>query len=271
MQFIHRIGFNSTPEIRRELSKLGIVVGASGLVVFEVDESHDSWPALREWIGRQKALDFVFTRFSPEEIAAARWLALHADSHHGYPQPEDGFGFLEVTYAPNEGCRACGVAKRQQAPFRMRAEPKWGRRGILQLNWIFDEFFVTPDVWSTLFRPRGIGCRPVLNRKGVELKTVVQLAVEEEVHLAVEGLETERCERCGQRKYLPVTRGALPHLLTEPSTPLARTKEWFGSGGAASRQVLVSQELAQAMTAAKLRGASVTPVAAGPDEQKRPA
>jgi len=265
MQIIHRISISSTPEIRGEWAAMGVVVGASGLVTFEVDEAYETWPALQSWITRRRAADIVSTKFSKEELAGARWLALEQNWHHGYPQPDEGrFGYREATYEMAGFCDPCGIALKQKAPFQMKSEPKWGRNGILQLHWVFDEFFVTPEVWSTVFHPNGVGCRPVLDAKGAELKTVVQLVVQEEVSVEVEGLEAERCARCGQVKFLPVTRGAFPPLVNEPSVRMVKTREYFGSGASAYKGVLVSREIARALTAEKVRGASVRPTAVPP-------
>ncbi len=262
MQIIHRISIDSTPEIRRELATMGIVVGASGLVTFEIDEAYEAWPALQSWITRRDAFDLISTKFSKKEITEARWLALEPGWQHGYPQPEDThIGYRTATYDLTDFCEGCSLGLKQKAPFQMKAEPRWGRRSILQLHWIHDEFFVTPEIWSAIFRPHGIGCRPVLNTKGAELKTVVQLVVQEEVGVKTEGLEAERCTRCGRPKFLPVVRGPFPPLVTEPSSHMAKTREYFGSGGSAFRGILVSQDLARALEAAKVRGASFTPVA----------
>jgi hypothetical protein len=265
MQIIHRISISSTPEIRGELAAMGVVVGASGLVTFEVDEAYETWPALQSWIARRRAVDIVSTKFSKEDLAEARWLALEPSWHHGYPQPDEGrFGYREATYAEAEFCEQCGIGLKQKAPFQMKAEPKWGRNGILQLHWVFDEFFVTPEVWSAVFHPNGVGCRPVLDAKGAELKTVVQLVVQEQVSVEVEGLAAERCARCGRDKFPPVTCGAFPPLANEPSARMAKTREYFGSGASAYKGVLVSQEVARALAAEKVRGASVRPVAVPP-------
>jgi hypothetical protein len=209
---------------------------------------------------RWRVFDSLTTEFTKGEIEAARWLDVVPDWHHGYPQPDEDFGYLRVTYDLAEWCDACGIGLKQKAPYQMKGEPKWGRRGILQLNWVFDEYFVTPEIWSSFFKPFGIACRPVTNTKGAELKTVVQLVAEEEVGIVTDGLTPERCAKCGRVKYLPVTRGFFPALTTKPSGAIVKTREYFGSGAAAHRRVLVSQELARALVAAKVRGASLWPV-----------
>ncbi|QRK12085.1 hypothetical protein JQX13_19780 [Archangium violaceum] len=261
MQIIHRISISSTPEIRGELAALGVIVGASGLVTFEVDEAHEAWSALRQWIAKSGAADIVSTKFSERELAEASWFALEPGWHHGYPQPiEAHFGYRDATYAKASFCEQCGIGLEQKAPFQMKSEPRWGRNGILQLYWVFDEFFVTPEVWSTVFNPNGVGCRPVLDVDGTELKTVVQLVIQEQVGVVVMGLEVERCARCERVKYFPVTRGAFPPLASEPPTRMAKTREYFGSGASAHKGVLVSREVARALAAEKVRGALVRPV-----------
>jgi|SRR6218665_122890 len=261
MQIIHRISISSTPEIRGELAVMGVIVGASGLVTFEIDETHEAWPALRLWIARRKAADIVSTKFSERELAEASWLALEPSWHHGYPQPDEArFGYRDATYTRSKFCEQCGIGLEQKAPFQMKSEPKWGRNAILQLHWVFDEFFVTPALWSTVFKPNGVGCRPVLDPKGAELKTVVQLVIQEEVGVAVEGLAAERCAHCDLLKYLPISQGAFPPLANAPSVRIAKTREYFGSGASAHRSVLVSRDVAWALATEKIRGASVRPV-----------
>jgi len=263
MQFIHRISTSSSPEARAELLAMGIVVNASGLLIsFDLDESNESWPQVQRWIAARRAVDIVRTKFSKQEIAGARWLQLVPDWHRGYPQPKpNDFGYRDVTYDTSEYCPQCGIGLRQKAPFQMKPEPKWGRNGILQLNWIFDEYFVTPTVWTGVFKPLGIGCRHVQSTRGLELKTVVQVVVEQEIDIVTKGLPMERCSKCRWVKYTPVTRGPFPALVSEPVGQIAKTRQYFGSGASAFKGFIVSQKLALTLAAKNVRGASVTPVA----------
>ncbi len=270
MRFVHRIGLSATPSQLRELEGLGVAArrptgtalpgDSLSFVAFDVDEEHPNWSKLRLLFERWKVSDFLTTEFTKEEVEAARWLNLVPDWHHGYPQPDEDFGYRRATYDLTDGCDACGIGMKQKAPFQMKGEPKWGRRAILQLNWVFDEYFVTPEIWSSVFKPRGIACRPVTNTKGTELKTVVQLVVEEEVGIVPDWLTSERCTKCGRVKYRPVTRGFFPALAASPTRAIVKTSEYFGSGAAAHKRVLVSHELARALVAVKVRGASYWPV-----------
>jgi hypothetical protein len=265
MRIVHRIALTADEADRREIDRLGIKVRppakiSDGWVFFDITESDDSWPGVRDWIERRRPSDLVTTRFSQREIEAARWLSVEPDWHHGFPQPEDDFGYIRTTYDPASYCDECGVGAVQRAPFVMSGEPKWGTRGILQLNWVFDEFFVTPEVHETVFAPHGIGLRPVRNGRGAELRSVVQLVVEERVSVDTRGLECQKCARCGRVKYLPVTRGPLPRLMAEPRGHVSRTTEWFGSGGEAHNEIIVSQALARAIGEAGVKGVSFSPV-----------
>ena len=264
MQITHRISIASSPDIQRELAALGIAVPDTGFVSFDVDESNKAWPELEQWIAHRRAVEVASTKFSKRELSDALWLELVPDWHHGYPQPdEDAFGYRRATFDLSDWCGHCGIGMKQKAPFQMKGEPKWGKKSILQLNWIFDEYFVTPDAWSDVFKPHGIECRPVRNTKGVDLKSVVQLVAHKEVAVVAHGLATEdaACSRCGRTKYLPVARGRFPALTEQPSTAMVKTSEDFGSGAAAHRRVLVSKAVAHSLTASKIRGASLRPLA----------
>lgn len=262
MQIIHRVSVTSSPETRRELSRFGVVVPAKGFVTFEVDESVDHWASIREWIAEHRAVDIVRTTFTEAEIGRAQWLELEPEWHNGYPQPSDDFGYVEATYDSGEWCDSCGIARVQTAPFRLRKEPRWGRRGIMQLNWIFDEYFVSPAAWKNVFRPHGVRTRPVHNKAGAELETVLQLDIGEccRIDTSRTDLTELRCNDCGRAKFEPMARGPFPALLDEPAGAIVKTEEYFGSGASAHRRVLVSQALARTMLAHKLRGARLRPV-----------
>lgn len=263
MQIMHRISIAANSEVCSELAALGIGVNGTGLVTFEIDEGSAAWLKLADWIKRRQPLDIVTTKFSRKEIDAATWHWLTPTWHHGYPQPNElEFGYRATTYDLTNYCERCGVGLQQKAPFQMKGEPRWGKNGILQLNWVFDEYFTTPAVWENVFRPHGIDCRLVLNTKGDELKTVVQLVTVENVGIVTNGLPMEEvaCPQCRRSKYTPVTRAPFPALAGEPKAAMVKTKEYFGSGASAHRSVLVSQAIGRALLAKKERGASLWPV-----------
>jgi hypothetical protein len=263
MLIVHHVSIASSPEIAKELQALGVEVDDTGLVAFEVDESREAWPALQAWIARRRPFDIVSTRFSLLELARASVLELQPSWHHGHPQPEEGSGYLAATFDLREHCQRCGLGKKQNAAFRMKAEPRWGRNGVMQLDWIFDEYFVKPEVWEEVFKPFGVATRSVLDPKGQPLETVLQLVVRDEIGVVTEALEARPCPTCRRVKYLPVVRGPFPALARPLSAPIAKTTELFGNGASASRAVVVSRDLADALQAAEIRGVSFVPVGTG--------
>jgi hypothetical protein len=264
MQIVHHISIASSPEIARELQALGVEVDDHGLVAFEVDEARETWPALKSWIERRRPRDLVSTRFSLLERAKASVLALESSWHDGYPQPDqEKLGYLDVTYDRKAHCPRCGMGLTQKNAFRMKAEPRWGRNGFMQLNWISDEYFVKPEVWEEVLKPFGIESRSVQDAQGGRLETVLQVVVKDEVGVVTDGLEQRPCPACRRVKYLPVVRGPFPALTSPLPSPIAKTAESFGEGGAAYRGVLVSRDLADALQAAEIRGLAFVPVKAG--------
>lgn len=269
MKIIHRIGFRATDAQRKELEALGVQVpagiampgGGNAFVAFDVTEDHPNWMQIRSLLQRWNISEGdIRTKFSKTEIESASWLELGA-WHHGYPQPDEGaFGYRHTTYDLTNWCEQCGVGMAQNAPFQMKGEPRWGRNSMLQLVWIYDEIFVRPEVWMSVLKPHGIGSRVVMTPRGAELKTVVQLIIEEEIGIVTEGLPFEECERCGRVKYAPVARGAFPAITGQPSHAIVKTREYFGSGGQANKRVLVSQDIARALADENVRGAELRPV-----------
>ena len=259
MRTIHRVSVASSSEISGELSAFGVLVKPSGLVTFTVEESEPRWPQVRDWIQRRGAADLAIREFSSEEERLAPWLEPSSDWHAGYPQPEEGRMYLSQTYDESSWCPACGVGGRQVREFRMAGEPAWDGRGVTQLHWVFDELFVIPEVWRAVFKPAGVGSRPVLNTDGSTLATVLQLAIEEEVDVDVTGLTAQICRVCGLEKY-PANEGFAPcPVPPEAKGELVRSRQWFGSGGRGFRLVLLSQGLREALTIAQVRGASFRP------------
>lgn len=275
MKFIHNVSIVDKPQRREVLSSLGIKFFASEppvspLLIFYIAESDPAWEQLCELIPRWNVEDgkdpndlgWVGTKFSKKDLEAASFLQIFA-WHHGYPMPDDDFGYLKATYDLTDYCTECGIGKHQIAPFRMKGEPKWGKRHILQLNWVFDEFFVLPEVWERVFQPFGVGCRPVIHhRSGQELQTVVQIdiaATAASTLQIAENQPSEVCTSCDRRKYLPISKGPFPSLVEEPTEPMLKTQEYFGSGASAWRAVIVSSALFQVVKEHKVKGVDFIP------------
>lgn len=201
------------------------------------------------------------------------WWIARATGNFGYPQPEEGYE--ELTYT--DVCLRCGIVGTQQGSFRFRSEPKARHSDFLQLNWVLDELFITPEVRSDLEAAcfSGVGYLPaVLHRTGAPLRTRLQLQISTTLPLGVETVRlqpvtcrprNEEWSRASQRvddaaraagamKYPPdypycgrvkyhhpqATPLRMSRSSLEGAPDVARTQEWFGSGGAADRKIVCS-------------------------------
>ncbi len=271
MRYIHRVAIRATHPQIAELLTLGVRLEPGckisnepePLIAFRIAEDHPNWPPIWRLVHEcdREPLAILLTEFTTRELDEARWLQLFA-WENGFPQPQDLRAYSEVTFDRSRWCDKCGLGKVQNAPFRIKMEPKWGRRAIMMLHWVFDEIFVPPAVWETVFKPFGIKCRPVANRSGKELQTVAQLVIDEEVDLVMDRLQVkEVCAGCGRKKYTHSHRGYHPPLAQEPSGAIAKTRQAFGDGWP-QREVIISQDLRQAMLAHQIRGAEFMPLEA---------
>jgi len=253
MNIIHNIAFNAGSREKADFSKAGVEL-ESGFTGFKIDESDPRYGNVASLVVKYKAVDTITTKFSASELNCAKSLAVVPSWHHGYPEPADDRGFLNTTFDLADYCKSCGVGKRQVSPFRLNKSPSWGKRSILQLNWIFDEYFVKPDVWAAIFEPCGIKCIPVLlDKTGTGLDSIVQLDITSIVDLQLDGANYEICPSCGRKKYLPFSSGFYP-APSQTDLMLFKSSQYFGSGANAHRMVLVSGLLYRRITEADLKG-----------------
>lgn len=257
MKIIHNISISTTTKVRIELEEIGINVG-EGFSNFKIEESDERWIKIKSKIKEWEAVDIPATIFSEKELYESKWLQMLPEWHHGYPQPENDFKYLSSTYDLSGYCSKCGIGAAQKESFRMLKEPKWGNRGILQLNWVFDQYFVLPDIWRDVFETLDIPCLPVIHhRTGKTLSTVLQLSNLENTELEnIDSYPYKICNECGRKKYEPIKIGPFPKLKTIPKSHIVRTKEYFGSGGNAFNGVIVSQELYKQIRKYNLKGVS---------------
>jgi len=261
MKIIHRLAFRYDSKIKETVTELGIPFKDGFICVCKIAENDIRWSQLNELINpNNEGTHIVYAEFTAKELGAANYLEIASKWHHGYPEPSDGNEYRELTYNLDEYCPKCGSGKRQKAPFRFKKSPVWGQKNILQLNWIFDEYFVKPEIWQAVFEPFGIGCRPVvLDKSGRELDSVVQLELTEQVELNnLDGAPFNTCDVCGRLKYLPLTGRFMPAPAIT-NAAMFRSNQYFGSGASAWRMVIVSQELFAKAQNANLKGVSYVP------------
>lgn len=262
MEIIHRISYHINSKLQLYLKNIGIVA-EKGFTTFEISESDDRWKSVEYFIKQYDVFEYVYTKFTKKEIHYSNYLEIIPDWHLGYPMPDGDLGYLELTYKLDDYCFKCGIGKIQKSPFRMKNEPGWGERHILQLNWIFDEYFIRPEIYNKIFEPLGVEKIPVLHYKTEkELETVVQIKIDRnaEVGLNIYDLPFEKCKECNRIKYLPHTRGMFPKITRDLDNYIFKTKEYFGSGASANKNVIINKELYRKLIENKIKGIHFKPV-----------
>ena len=265
MDIIHRVSFNCSRNVKGRFEALGIQleIVENTLAVFEASESDPTWPAIQAIIKEADLLDLARTEFTKDELERSHLLMMRPGWISGYPMSAMDFGYRQTTYDLTNYCSQCGIGFRQKAPFRMRGEPRWGKRHILMLNWVFDEFFVRPEVWERVFRNYGVQCMPVLkHRTGQPLESVVQLKIDTYATAPLNMGDAchETCPVCHRRKYLPHRRGYFPAFATKQDADIFKTQEYFGSGASGHHEVIVSSCLFADITNNQLEGVLFAPL-----------
>ncbi len=266
MKIVYRFSINWNQSQVAQLERLGLTVEhrlpqdpEGGIAICLVEEGQPGWVEVSELMRSWKAFTYVTTEFTPEEIAGADYCRLIGEHHNGYPQPEDEF--IPVTYDTSDYCETCGTGLKQNAPFRVRNNLKWGRNDFLKLFLIPDEFFMPAERWRSLLAPRGVAAREVVDVKGKPLESVIQLDIQERVALDTGGAEGEVCSGCGRQRYPPHNRGFFPAPLDPPDAPIFRTQEYFGVGHSGFNCILVDASMAAFIQSKGLKGAKLWPCA----------
>jgi len=290
MKTQHIIMFTRNQEVYQKLCALQFPVDEHFIIV-KLYEDDARWPAVKELALEFKHVDSCRSSFSPTECRQADWIVVGPCWLWGYPKPDDDNGYMELTYDLTQYCTTCGIGIIQKAPFRVKSEPGWGTRNILQLNWVFDEYFVRPEIWEAVFKPFGIERYPVLHhRTGKELTTVVQLKILGELPaplqitgypyeslpasariseillsmLQVTGSPYQDCPVCHRRKFLPISCGRFPAMTLAPTGHAAvKSQEFFGSGSSANQKVFFSNALYRSCIEHQVKGVEYKPVGDG--------
>jgi len=300
MRINHRIAARYDDRFWIEIDRLGLDyergdpnnVLQTAISVLNITEDQPNWPKVERLVAEHDVGTHLVTLlYTKREIDAAEWLWMAALGNHGYPQPEDDFGYIEATYDISGFCDVCGIGLVQKAPFRLRAEPKASHSQFVQLNWVLDELFVRSAAREGLTAAglTGFDFRPVIlhskNRPSAQVEQMQIIGVlpealqpmelatvtckernEEWESTARRGTpplsRSERPRHCGRVKYHLMHRGPLrfDRAALSAAPDVVKSHEWFGSGASAFRLMLVSQRFRQVVQQARWKGLCFEPV-----------
>lgn len=221
-------------------------------VDFNIFESHPLFSDIKKYVLKYDLFCISETIFSKKELLEAEWLKVRSCWRFDYPQPEDDFKYLDVTYSKENFCNKCGIGLKQIDSFRIKKAPKWGNKHLLMLNWVEDEFFVD-DLAKNLFKKEFPFLRflEVKNKKGTNiLEGIYQMIIPQLENNGI--LENQdflqnvyTCANCKHKKYHPSGRGMLIYKREtfNNATDIVKTKEYFGWEYGASNNIIINQRV----------------------------
>lgn len=275
MDYKQRVSFNTNDvRIINALRDFGIeykTQGDCGIGAVELLESDPRWAALKAFLGESNYPYSTTAVYSKDEIKSAEWFSIRSKWRWEYPQPDSGnFGYMKnITYAGV--CPECGANAVQVGKFRVKRSPKWNLRAFLMLNWVHDVLFVSESAKNILETAglKGFHFQPVLNTRGsAEIGDIYQLCVETELPTGrILNDETTKqkseCSVCGTVKYVSSGRGSFYKRETFDgmSADIAVSKEIFGFGHMAIREIVISRQFYETVITNKLdRQLEIAPI-----------
>jgi len=227
------------------------------LVYFDLEESNPYWKEVATIVKRYGATDTTQTFFSDAEIMAADWVRLVPNFEQGYPQPKQIWFKSRPNY--ENFCQHCGTY-RQVGSYRIRSEPQMknnqfvsliGTYAVFCTHTVLDEFkshnFHDYLVWEVILHSTNLPSRDV---KQIYIPKISRPG------LVGDDLSFTTCPSCKEKKYSPHMRGimSIKRDSLDSKADFCYTDEWFGSGGQAYREILISNRVARLITERKWRG-----------------
>jgi hypothetical protein len=247
---------------------------------FYLYEDNPNFHELKKEIDKYNVEPQIGTVYEKSDIDKAEWFIISTGEYQ-YPQPENDFGYLEATFYLDNYCRICGIGKLQNAPFRLKSEPKQYTNQFWGLHWEFESVFVRQETKSLLEKEQIKGIQfsqPVLHKKNAPIDGLYQLHIDSILPKGFDNYNTQtitckinneeggntdpNCTCCGRIKFHhPMVGGYLfDSKIFDTEFDIVNSFEYFGSGGSANRHQVVSKRFKQIVDKNKLKGLKFTPV-----------
>lgn len=249
-------------------------------IEFYLYEENPEFTTIQQELNKFLKPQVIGTEYEKSEIENAEWFIVNT-GHYQYPQPEDDFGYLNVTFNLDNYCKLCDIGKVQNAPYRLRTVPKKPNNQFWGLNWAFESIFVRQETKNILEREKINGIsfsNPVLHKKNVPVEGFFQLHIDSILHKGFDNYNTKTItckinneenrnkdttlQYCGRMKFHhPIIGGYLFNkVIFDKAFDIVKSNEYFGSGGSANRVTIVSKRFKDIVEKYKLKGLSFEPV-----------
>ncbi len=222
----------------------------------------------------------IGTYYEKSDIEKADWFIVRTGQYQ-YPQPEDGFNYKIATFNLDNYCGLCDIGKVQNAPFRLKTEPKQHNNQFWGIHWEYEPIFVRKEARNILEKECIKGIRfsnPVLHKKNTEIENFYQLHLDTILNKGFDSYNTKtitckinneedcnidpRSKCCGSIKFHhPMIGGYLFNkIIFNSDLDIVQSNEYFGSGGSASRVQIASKRFKQLVDKNKIKGLSFIPI-----------
>jgi hypothetical protein len=249
-------------------------------IEFYLYEDNPNFSKVKKEVDKYGIYSQTGTSYEKADIDQAQWFIISTGEYQ-YPQPEDDFGYLEATYNIENYCSVCGMGNVQNAPFRLKTEPKQYNNQFWGLHWEFEPIFVRQESRNILEKEQIKGIRfsqPVLHKKDTPIEGFYQLHVDAILDKGFDSYNTmtitckinneedlntdPNLQCCGRIKFHhPMIGGyCFDPSIFNPTYDIVLSHEYFGSGGSANRLQIVSKRFKQLVDKNKLKGLRFIPV-----------
>ena len=249
-------------------------------IEFSLYEDNPQFNVIKQEISKFLETHFIGTEYEKTDIINAEWFIVNTGEYQ-YPQPEEDNGYLNATFNLDNYCLLCGIGKVQNAPYRLRTEPKQHNNQFWGLNREFEAIFVRQEAKHILEREKVKGIRfsnPILHKKNLPIDGFYQLHIDTILNIGFDSYnaKTITCKInneenlnvdpgslcCGRVKFHhPEIGGYLFNAgIFDKSLDIVESKEYFGSGGSANRLQVVSKRFKDIVEKNKLKGLSFIPI-----------
>ena len=249
-------------------------------IEFYLYEENPDFGLIKQEISKFLEPQVIGTEYEKADIKNAEWF-IATTGQYQYPQPEDDFNYKKATFNLDDYCSLCDIGKIQNAPFRLKTEPKQHNNQFWGLHWEYSPVFVRQETKNILEKEKVKGIRfskPVLNKKSIEIDGFYQLHIDTILNKGFDSYSTktitcklnneENCNTdinlkcCGRIKFHhPMIGGYLfDKTIFNPDFDIVQSNEYFGSGASANRIQIVSKRFKELVEENKLKGLSFKPI-----------
>jgi hypothetical protein len=254
MDIYHRVTFNKLDRVDDTLDNLKInykknlLPGDYYTMTFEIYESDERWKPIEELIDKHEhTVNILETIFTNEEILKAEYVRIIPTFQKGYPEPKSSWVSNPSNYEVI--CKECGTFK-QISPFKIKDVPKMGKNDFFSLIWTWT-LFGRKEVLDLLKKEHFTGytqLEVLLQKTEEPFPEINQLYINEVADPGLrDNLNHYTCLTCGVTKYDSHVKGImhLKKLALNPDLDFQESFEWFGWGGRAYREIIVSNRVAK--------------------------